>query len=41
MNLNFSLPALVLRSEGDRKMAKLKHTSHPGKKKKEKKKEKK
>lgn len=31
MNLNFSLLALVLRSEGDCKTAKLKTTSHPEK----------
>lgn len=33
MNLNFSLLALVLRSEGDLKTAKLKTTSHPEKEK--------
>lgn len=31
MNVNFSLLALVLRSEGDCKMAKLKTTSRPEK----------
>lgn len=31
MNLNFSLIALVLRSEGDHKPAKLKTMSHPEK----------